>query len=210
MKHLAVMTKSLPVALVLGTWFIDAHVDNISGKRKMVELNDLSQIPVVSRVFSKLPLRTTCYVIVTLNTVAYLPVKSTFIGLGVIMPTRNNAHGWLANGFVNLQPTDSESPSYLQFSNFGYEPLTIQKGMVIGNIQPPSTIALAANSEKAPDEDSWKDKIYTSHLEENESVKLFLRFDAVRLPLEWGVGPNIRSQAQYRHRRFSSCLSNAV
>lgn len=101
----------------------------------MVALNDVYQVPVVSQVYLKVPLHTICDEVGPPNTVAYLPVKSNFVGPGVITPTRRNAKAWLANGIFNFSRTDCNSPACFQLSNFGEELLTISKGMVVASLQ---------------------------------------------------------------------------
>lgn len=129
-------------------------------------------VPIVSQIFKKRPVRTTRDQIIPPNTVAYLLVKSQFIGPRVITPKARNRKAWLANGLVSLPATDSASPAYLQFTNFSDEPTTIPKGFVVGFIRPPKTVALVGADSPTPDT-YWKEKIDVNHLDDEQQVKLF-------------------------------------
>lgn len=170
-KQSMIVSETLPVSVVLGTSFIDCHVDTIAPKGKFITLSDSSQVPIVSQVSRKGHVRCARYQVIPPRTVAWVPVCSDFVGLGVVTPmNRGKRNAWLANGLLNMPKTSTEEPAYIQFTNFGDSPAYLDKRCVIGVLQRPSTVALTQEKEPAA---AWEDLIDTNHLDEEQTEKLF-------------------------------------
>eukprot|EP00173_Palmaria_palmata_P000458 Plantae.Rhodophyta-Palmaria_palmata.ctg1209.p1 GENE.Plantae.Rhodophyta-Palmaria_palmata.ctg1209~~Plantae.Rhodophyta-Palmaria_palmata.ctg1209.p1 ORF type:complete len:666 (+),score=133.55 Plantae.Rhodophyta-Palmaria_palmata.ctg1209:1587-3584(+) len=171
-KQVMIVSDTLPVAAVLGTSFIDNHVDSIAPKGKVITLSDLSQVPIVSQVYRKEVLRCARNQFIPPRTVAWLPVCSDYVGLGVTTPRNSGGRrAWLANGLLNMPETSSEHPAYVQFTNFGDTPARIDKRAVVGFVQRPRTVALTKEDEKQ--EAEWETEMDTAHLDEDQKKKLF-------------------------------------
>lgn len=84
-----VVVAELPVAAVLGTSFIDAHVEAIYPRQPVCSADERIRDNLELRVFEALPLRCASAKLIPAQTVVYLPVMTVFKGLGVMSQGQN-------------------------------------------------------------------------------------------------------------------------
>lgn len=133
-EKLMISTKYLSVPIVLGASIINEYVESISPIPKMKRMTDVSRIVIVSQMYQSFPLRGAEDQVVPALTVAWLPIVSTYVGIGTTPPKNRNQKPLIANGMVNLPPTRRSQPSCTRFTNFSEEQIKIPRCLVVESI----------------------------------------------------------------------------
>jgi hypothetical protein len=164
------VSENLPVDMVLGTRWIDSHVEAILPQRRLVALVTGCAVAIDATNPGRQPVRAAELTIVPSLSEVSVRVRCDWRGLAVVESRHNDNRAHLSNGLVEF----SGQEVWLRFANFSDRLVTLSPGQIIGYAtRPPSMVSLVDGEERSdPVEPDWWTQVDSDHLSSDEQQQL--------------------------------------